>query len=441
MHVVLLCGYYYPDTVGGTEAYVRMLGRDLKEAGHNVTVAAPATGDDLQTYTHDGLDVVRYPVSQNPTRAEVRGEAPPAHLTVWEQWLRKEQPDLVHMHSLTRGCGIAHADVVHALDIPLFITIHVPEVTCVRGTMMRWGKTPCDGEIRPVRCAACDLHEKGIPRAMAWGTAVLSQTEMASFLPGRLGTALSRAPQIQQRKDRLQNWMKTARHIIVVADWLRDVLVANDIDPDHITVSRHGLTETMHATQQQALERRNNHPRSSALTVGFVGRFTPVKGVHVLIEAIQQLPSSLPIETRLYGMVQTTADQAYLDNLKRKATGDDRIQFCGAMTMDNRAAAFADFDLLAVPSTWLETGPYTVLEAYAAGIPVVGSDQGGIAERVVDGESGRLVAAGDPDAWARALQELYDRHRSGNWSWDLPTPRRSREVAQEMVDLCHEHGV
>jgi hypothetical protein len=37
VHVVLLCGYYYPDTVGGTEAYVRMLGRDLTEAGHDVS--------------------------------------------------------------------------------------------------------------------------------------------------------------------------------------------------------------------------------------------------------------------------------------------------------------------------------------------------------------------------------------------------------------------
>lgn len=435
MHVVLLCGYYYPDTVGGTEAYVHMLGSDLTEAGHDVTVAAPADGDASQTYTHDGLDVIRYPVSQNPTRAEVRGDEPPAHLPAWEAWLDEMQPDVVHMHSLTRGCSTFHAQTVCDVGIPLYVTVHVPGVTCPRGTMMRWGTTPCDGEVRATRCSACVLQEEGIPRPVVWGIAALSSTGIGRAAPGRLRSVFDRGGIIQHRKQRMRDWLRTANHVVVVSRWLKDVLVRNQIAPEHITVSRHGLSDEMRSMQEAATSRRRTPDPKRPLRIGFVGRFTEVKGIHVLVDAVCRMPGAVDVEAKLYGMAQSESDEQYLTGLKEKARNEPRIQFCGPMTDENRANAFAEFDVLAVPSIWKETGPYTVLEAFAAEIPVLGSDHSGIRERVTDGESGRLVPAGDPDAWARAIQDLYDQHQSKNWSWDLPIPRTSKDVTREMINL------
>jgi len=65
-------------------------------------------------------------------------------------------------------------------------------------------------------------------------------------------------------------------------------------------------------------------------------------------------------------------------------------------------------DVLAVPSTYFETGPIVVLEAHAWGVPVVGTNIGGIPERVTDGVNGRLVPPNDPRALAEALQSLCD---------------------------------
>jgi glycosyltransferase involved in cell wall biosynthesis len=53
-----------------------------------------------------------------------------------------------------------------------------------------------------------------------------------------------------------------------------------------------------------------------------------------------------------------------------------------------------------------EGGPISILEAMAAGLPVVASDVGGVRELVADGATGLLVPAGDPDALAAALQRL-----------------------------------
>ncbi|WP_263831191.1 glycosyltransferase [Salinibacter sp.] len=435
MKVVLHCGYYYPDTVGGTEAYVQMLGQDLQQRGHEVTVAAPSSEDEEQTYTHGGLSVYRYPVSQDPSQDEVQGRARPASVDTWTEWLAEADPDLVHMHSLTRGCSVHHAEAVTQRDIPLFITVHVPEVSCPRGTMMRWGTTPCDGEIRPVRCGACVLQQDGMPRPLAWATSAVSTTDVGRGIPGSLGTVLRRAPLVQRRKDVLQDWMGSAEHVVVVAGWLKEVLVRNDIPADHITVSRHGLSESMRATQQEAARKRPPRTKEDPLRVGFVGRFTEVKGPHVLVEAVRHLADDVNVEVHLYGMAQSDEDRAYLSDMKDSAAGEPRVQFCGTLTDANRIEAFASFDVLAVPSTWFETGPYTVLEAFAADLPVLGSSHGGIAERVDDGKSGMLVPPGDVEAWVGSLRQLYQRKRQGNWGWTLPTPRSSHTIAGEMTQM------
>jgi len=64
-----------------------------------------------------------------------------------------------------------------------------------------------------------------------------------------------------------------------------------------------------------------------------------------------------------------------------------------------------EHDALAVPSLWLETGPLVVLEAQAAGLFVIGSRLGGIAE-LVDDSSGLLLQPGNVEVWAEAIGEL-----------------------------------
>ena len=64
-------------------------------------------------------------------------------------------------------------------------------------------------------------------------------------------------------------------------------------------------------------------------------------------------------------------------------------------------------DLILLPSRW-EGCPYTILEAWAAGVPVVGSAIGGITDLITDGETGLLVDGENPDAWLAALARIAD---------------------------------
>ena len=75
MKIVQAVGWYYPDSIGGTEIYVAELARQLHGCGHDVLVAAPEPGvRSPRTYELEGIPVFRYPVPEFATRDEAQGD-------------------------------------------------------------------------------------------------------------------------------------------------------------------------------------------------------------------------------------------------------------------------------------------------------------------------------------------------------------------------------
>jgi glycosyltransferase involved in cell wall biosynthesis len=95
-------------------------------------------------------------------------------------------------------------------------------------------------------------------------------------------------------------------------------------------------------------------------------------------------------------------------------------------------------DVLVVPSLWMETGPITVLEAWAAGIPVIGSNRGGIREWIDEFGGGRLFPPGD----AKALASILESFCRGKISFQ-PMPEKShiplmKDVAELMTGVYRD---
>ena len=171
------------------------------------------------------------------------------------------------------------------------------------------------------------------------------------------------------------------------------------------------------------------------LRVAFLGRLEHDKGPDVLALALSQL-RDLPISIDVYGLSQTSSPSPYAAALVRMAGKDPRFALKQAVAPQTVVKLLREYDLLAVPSRWLETGPLTVLEAFAAGIPVLGSRLGGIAELVSDGIDGVLVPPDDPTAWATALRQLakkpglLSKLRAG-----VRPPRTMKSVAKDMLEI------
>ena len=94
--------------------------------------------------------------------------------------------------------------------------------------------------------------------------------------------------------------------------------------------------------------------------------------------------------------------------LHQKADADARVTVGGPFARDGLAQALSEIDVLVVPSTWHENAPFVVLEARAAGLPVIASRFGGLSEVVRNEVDGELFEAGNSDDLARRLQRLVD---------------------------------
>jgi glycosyltransferase involved in cell wall biosynthesis len=121
------------------------------------------------------------------------------------------------------------------------------------------------------------------------------------------------------------------------------------------------------------------------------------------------------------------------------AARDSRIRIAEPLSREAVPEALAGFDILAIPSQWLETGPIVALEAQAMGIPVLGSNLGGIAELVRHGIDGWLVPAKDVQAWAEAIATLAkDTDLLAFLRKGIQPVRTMDTVASEMVGLYKE---
>jgi glycosyltransferase involved in cell wall biosynthesis len=135
----------------------------------------------------------------------------------------------------------------------------------------------------------------------------------------------------------------------------------------------------------------------------FVGRHIERKGVPYLIEAMKLLPSE-------YTLTIVGAGDA-TESWKALAVGQARICFAGKLSAEALAEAYQSHDIFALPAILDSRGDteglgVVLVEAVAAGLPIVASNVGGIPDVVEDGVTGLLVPEKDPQALARALQKL-----------------------------------
>jgi glycosyltransferase involved in cell wall biosynthesis len=94
------------------------------------------------------------------------------------------------------------------------------------------------------------------------------------------------------------------------------------------------------------------------------------------------------------------------EQVREAAAADSRIVWHGRIPHSEQSNALSRLDVVVVPSVWIETGPLTVLEAFAAGVPVLGSDLSGINEWVREDQNGWLFPPGDAAALAAKIGQL-----------------------------------
>jgi glycosyltransferase involved in cell wall biosynthesis len=423
---------YFPDAVGGTEIYVRELAREQRARGDTVLILAPA--DTRQSYLHEGMPVERYTVSNRID--DVRDLYGPGKTSIDEFMavLAQFRPDVLHVHGIGRAIAPQALQRARQLGIGVVLTYHTPTATCVRGTLLLHGVHPCDGVLDAQRCTACTLTGHGLPAVVAElvarTPAVAGSVLRAARVRGRFATALRTRELVTLRHMQTRQLLAAADQVVAPAEWVLRLLQRLGLPPDKVTLSRQGIA-------YPAVSPRPAH-REGTLALVYVGRVEPAKGVHLLLRALRALPDA-NITLHIYGVTQGDAHAQYRRDLRAEAARDQRVTLHEPVGPGDVVSTIAQYDVLVAPSQQLETGPLVVLEAFAAGLPVVGSRLGGIAELVQDGGNGLLVEAGSVVGWSAAFERLlHDQALLQRLQNGVQPPRTMAAVADDMAAVYHK---
>lgn len=436
MHVIHALAWYYPESIGGTEVYVSGLVGELATLGITSEIVAARNGVQSADYVLDGVAVHRYPY-QDGDLATTRGKRPPQNFGKFVTWLQGQPRGIYHQHTYATSCGLHHIRAAKSLGFKTVLTVHVPANICLRGTMMEFGTDPCDGRVQAERCAACWSHARGLPRSVAQIVSHVPQNiSRAVFRSGaqrRFSTLLAAREIAAMRQHEIVVAAGAADRIVAVCAWLADALRLNGIPDNKLVLSRQGVDCGL------IMGLRAPRANMEKLRIGFLGRCDPVKGIHVLIEAFKRLRADAPIELNICMANDGAHSDRYRDAILRSGEGDERILIHPPLPHSKVSEFLSGLDVLAVPSQWLETGPLVVLESFAAGTPVIGSDIGGIRELVSHGRDGLLIPYNDVDAWSATLAslasnpQLRESLRNG-----IAPVRTMTHVAHDMAALYRE---
>jgi glycosyltransferase involved in cell wall biosynthesis len=182
--------------------------------------------------------------------------------------------------------------------------------------------------------------------------------------------------------------------------------------------------------------------RDGVVRVGFIGRFSPIKGLDVLARAVQRLDRHFPDPIRLV----LAGDARFVSPTDAALVSDElsRVVNVERLGWVSREQFFDAVDLLVVPSVWDEPFGLVAAEAMGAGRPVVVSDAGALPE-VVGPDHPWVARAGDPIDTAEVVQRVLqldpvertavcDAARA-RWEVEYAPKQAERRVATALTDL------
>jgi glycosyltransferase involved in cell wall biosynthesis len=364
---ILMVSDFYRSVHGGIEVLIRNLGLALSARGHDVAVAAIAR-EGFPDFELDGpIRVYRLRTTTSrmrPLYSDVeRPAAPPfpdpEGVLALRRILELERPDVIHGHDwLARSL----LPLKRRSRTPLVMSLHYYTRSCARKDLTFRG-APCTGPA-PRKCLTCGIEHygagKGIPVVLGhFAAAAFERHAVDMYLPVSYATA--------------------------VGNGLPGSGLPFQVIPNFLVAPEGDVSSRTEPYLSQL-------PNERFLL--FVGDLARHKGVEVLLNAYSAIDAAPPLV--LIGKAKPTA--AF--DLPPKTRLLVNWPHDAVREAERRSLA------MVVPSTWGEPCPLVVIEALAAGRPLIASRIGGIPEIVEDGLNALLVPPGDAGALGRALRRL-----------------------------------
>ena len=438
--ILLAAHQFFPDHRAGVEIVTLGLAREFKARGHKPYVFAAKRsipGSDIrpgktEDYEFEGIPVRRVGRPEEglsrPYRLNYRNDDMAQEM---REFMRKIKPDIVHAMHL-QGLSTSVVPAIKEFDVPMVYTAADFWAICPVIDLRRHDGVMCTGP-EVSHCVRCIASRNPNPRVrnavnLVPGVALGIADGISRTSLSRFSHSLRQIGAVRDRPAYIRKRMELVDHIVAYTRLTRDLLVSNGIEAGKIGVSHYGI-DTSHIVGASAKRRP-----SRTLRIGFVGTLAPHKGCDILVRAFRMLPPGLDATLSVHG--DPGRYQSFAEELRRLAGDDERITFPGAFSRERVGHVFSEIDALVVPSRWYENAPGVMFEAFAAKVPVVATDLGGLSEIVRHEENGLLFGLEDANDLAQQLRRLIaepgllERLRGG-----IGPVKTVEEYAGELEDL------
>jgi glycosyltransferase involved in cell wall biosynthesis len=407
MRILVVTNGYPPRGWWGTEFYTTQMVGGLRAAGHEVAVLHPERSGGRPRYTVEleaGTDGTPVFLLHNPGDSDKsfvdsyeNGEVERRFAELIDHW----RPDLVHFTYLLWGLSVRMVEIARDKGVATEATLTDYGLLCHRGQMYDWTLKRCEGPHSASVCARCirtpSRFDAGPLELVAKRAAISTLATVGGA--GRVVVASD----VERRQERMRAALSAVDELIAPTRVLKRKFV-------DFGVPEYKLTELVYSIDERPLQAARPEPPRDRVVFGFLGQFTPHKGLDVLIEAVRIAETRLPESVigwvvRLYGKPAGGRHRRFADAVLGGPLGP-RIEVMEPFSPDRAPEVLRGLHAIVIPSEWDENAPLTCLQARAAGIPIVGTRVAGIEEVVTDGEHGVLVDVEDAEALADALREV-----------------------------------
>ena len=432
MRILVVSHRFPPRSFAGTEVYALEAARRVAARGHEVHVLAAWKEVSLKHGARlerefEGLPVVEFVDNLFDTNFRATWDRPGLDERLGRE-LDRVQPDLVHVHHLLYlSTGLL--EEAHKRGIPVIYTLHDAWLGCARfGHLRHADGSLCEG-VDPRRCGTClpELAWRQSDTAIRAGKMIAGLRGLTGLdllaaarrlrssgpsrdaqafggkgttrpsPPARVREAFEEHVRVRGASLRTRS-AATVTRFISPSRWLAQTMIEWGLPPERVHTLNTGV-------DRQRFEAHPREPRGARLRIRFLGTLVPHKGAHVLLEAWEQLPPEVRATGELVLFGPQQGDPAYVAGL-RAVAGRCGATLAAPLDRDGVAEELARTDLLVVPSQWYENRPMIMLEAFAAGVPVLCTDLGGMRELVEDGVQGYRFSFGDSLGLRERLSEL-----------------------------------
>lgn len=410
MRILLITHFFPPRHSAGTENYTLGLAKELISRGHTVSVLCAEDWNSGDSYwngvTHDtyqGVNVHRVHLNWTKAAASNRVLFDSPIVENWvDDFLFELKPDIMHITSpLYLGIGIFRS--ARKKSIPLVLTLMDFWLICQRTNLLRPDYSLCDGKKSPDECQDCLLLSSILYKA----TTRVFPDNINKYIWDRVCISPSLSHIRSLRGYAID--MKYRKLAVNEVAFIPDVVISHSQFLIKVFGNAKFPRNILHIRYGNDLSWLDNHwerVTSEQLRIGYLGQITPIKGVHILVSAFKELESKGNIRLDIWG--DETRDRSYFEKLINLTGESDKIRFCGRFGRDGLAKVLQEIDLLVVPSLWYENAPLVIAEAYAAKIPVIASNIGGMAEAVTHEKNGLLFEVGNVTDLAAQLRRVIE---------------------------------